>query len=127
MLFRSMQTRNAAGIRFTESDKIYLGRRGFVKASLVARSDQFAAALPQFRQAIDGFAYAPENSYPALVEGDPLAKYGLNGLSVAAGSPNKQESPGDLLIAVLIMLAYAGIRLLINRLSSKKQAPVQVP
>jgi uncharacterized membrane-anchored protein len=120
----SVKAQNAAGSTFTESDKIYLGRKGFLKASLVVREDQFAGALPHARPALDGFAYADENNYQALAEGDQVAKYGLADLTEASGYSKKgQLGPTDIPIALLLVLACSGILLLIKKLSSQEQSP----
>jgi uncharacterized membrane-anchored protein len=59
-----------------------LGRRGVMKANLVAGPDDIAEAVPAFNTVMDGFTFNPGHRYAEFRQGDKVAEYGLAGLIV---------------------------------------------
>lgn len=59
-----------------------LGRRGVMKANLVAGPEDIAEALPAFNTVMSGFTFNPGHRYAEFRQGDKVAEYGLVGLIV---------------------------------------------
>ena len=59
-----------------------LGRRGVMKANLVAGEEEIAQAVPSFNSVMSGFAFNTGHRYAEFTRGDKVAEYGLTGLIV---------------------------------------------
>lgn len=57
-----------------------LGRRGVMTATLISDTATLDQNLSTFRQVLQGFKYAPSESYAAYQDGDPVSEYGLAAL-----------------------------------------------
>lgn len=57
-----------------------LGRTGYTAVTLVADPDNLAEEVGQFKSAITGYQYIPDQAYQAYKPGDKVAKYGLAAL-----------------------------------------------
>ena len=62
-----------------------LGRRGVMNATLVGEPATLQHDLGEFRAAMAGFAFKPDESYAAYKEGDKVSEYGLAAL-IAGGT-----------------------------------------
>ena len=59
-----------------------LGRRGVMRANLVAGPDEVDGAVAAFNEMLGGFEFTSGNKYSEFVRGDKIAEYGLAGLIV---------------------------------------------
>lgn len=59
-----------------------LGRRGVMRANLVAGPDEVDEAVVAFNEMLGGFEFTSGNKYSEFVRGDKIAEYGLAGLIV---------------------------------------------
>lgn len=71
---------NDEGGRFVNHNTRLLGRRGVMKALLIADPEDLDRLLPTFHGLLDGFSYTEGNRYAEFREGDKIAKYGLAAL-----------------------------------------------
>jgi len=62
-----------------------LGRKGVMRATLVANPDIFTSVLPTYRDKLDGFSFMSGHKYAEYTKGDKIAKFGLAAL-VAGGA-----------------------------------------
>jgi uncharacterized membrane-anchored protein len=99
-----------------------LGRRGVMNATLVTSGADLQADLGEFRTAMKGFAYKPEESYAAYKDGDKVSEYGLAALVTggAAAAALKTGLLGGLLKGLLVFwkliaVAVVGFFALIGR------------
>ncbi len=63
-----------------------LGRRGVMRAQLVAGAERINASLAEYREATKRFTFTPENRYTSFVRGDKVAEYGLGALIVGGAA-----------------------------------------
>lgn len=80
-----------------------LGRHGTMNATLVTSPQTLQSDLGEFRRALGGFAFKPEESYAAYKEGDKVSEYGLAAL--VAGGAAAALAKGGLLKVILAGLA----------------------
>jgi uncharacterized membrane-anchored protein len=101
----------------------YLGRRGVMSVTVVAETNELAAALPEFRDAMRGFTYTPENDYRAFVKGDKVAEYGLTALVV--GGAAAAAAKGGFLKGLwkLIVAGFVGLAGIVKKLLSPEKEP----
>ena len=59
-----------------------LGRRGVMRANLVAGPEEIDAAVESFNEMLTEFSFTPGNKYSEFTRGDKIAEYGLAGLVV---------------------------------------------
>jgi len=81
-----------------------LGRRGVMNATLVTSGSDLQGDLAQFRAAMKGFAYKPDETYAAYKDGDKVSEYGLAALVTggAAAAALKTGLLGGLLKGLLV-------------------------
>ena len=81
-----------------------LGRRGVMNATLVTSAGDLQADLAEFRTAMKGFAYKPDETYAAYKDGDKVSEYGLAALVTggAAAAALKTGLFGGLLKGLLV-------------------------
>ena len=63
-----------------------LGRTGVMRVLLVAGSEDLDAAVADFKQKADGFAFKPGQTYADFRSGDRVAEYGLGALIVGGAA-----------------------------------------
>lgn len=93
-----------------------LGRRGVMNATLVTSGKDLQGDLAEFRTAMKGFAYNPDETYAAYKDGDKVSEYGLAALvtgGAAAVAAKKGLFAGLLLIIAKFgkIIAVAGFAL----------------
>ncbi len=104
-----------------------LGRRGVMNATLVTSSGDLQSDLGEFRTAMKGFAFKPDETYAAYKDGDKVAEFGLAALVTggAAAAALKTGLFAGLLkgllvfwkfIAVAVVAGFAALRGFIARL-----------
>ncbi len=59
-----------------------LGRRGVMRANLVAGPEEIDGAVESFNEMLAEFTFTPGNKYSEFTRGDKIAEYGLAGLVV---------------------------------------------
>ncbi|HEX6164382.1 MAG TPA: DUF2167 domain-containing protein [Vicinamibacterales bacterium] len=59
-----------------------LGRRGVMRANLVASPEEVDGAVESFNEMLTGFEFTSGNKYSEFTRGDKVAEYGLAGLIV---------------------------------------------
>jgi uncharacterized membrane-anchored protein len=91
-----------------------LGRLGVTSATLVVAPEKLAAALPEFKKAVNGYAFVQGQHYNEYKEGDKLAEYGLAAL-IAGGAAAALLKSGLLakywkllVVGVLALFAFIG-------------------
>jgi len=82
-----------------------LGRRGVMNATLVTSAETLPSDLKDFRTAMAGFAYKPDESYAAYKEGDKVSEYGLAAL-VAGGAAAAVVKAGAAKGLIAILLGF---------------------
>lgn len=115
-----------------------LGRRGVMNATLVTSGGELQGDLAEFRTAMKGFAYKPDETYAAYKDGDKIAEYGLAALVTggAAAAVLKTGLFAGLLkgllvfwklIAVAFVAGFAALRGFIARLFGGGRDPGPPP
>ncbi len=87
-----------------------LGRKGYVKATVVCSPGDLEEILPKARMLLAGFTFQSGQKYSEFREGDKIAQYGLTGLVVGGGLALAARSGllGRLLKPILIGLIAVG-------------------
>lgn len=117
----STKCQDDQGKRVANHNTRYLGRRGVMRASLVADTDELAATLPQFHRVMNGFAYYPDNNYRAFVKGDKVAEYGLTALVVGGSAAAAAKGGLFKYLWKLIVVGFAALGGVLKKLFSRKK------
>jgi uncharacterized membrane-anchored protein len=101
-----------------------LGRRGVMRANLVAGPDEIDGAVESFNEILGDFAFTAGNKYSEFTRGDKIAEYGLAGL-VVGGAGVALVKSGLLqkfgkLIAVGVVALLGVIKKLFDSLTGRK-------
>lgn len=106
-------TSHPTGARIVNFNTRVLGRRGVMKVTLVTGPDTLQADVPQFKMALSGYEFLPEEKYAAYREGDKVAAYGLGALilggAAAAGAKSGVLKSVGKFIIFGILAVFAGI------------------
>ena len=70
----------ASGGQVVNYDTRILGRTGVTSATLIVDPLQLATSVAEFKTAISGYQYLPDQNYQAFRPGDHVAEYGLAAL-----------------------------------------------
>ena len=122
----------ATRARSSEGDDIVnfktkrLGRKGVMNVTLVCDPDALDGNLPNFRNVMAGFTFAPGETYAEFREGDKVAEYGLaalvtGGALAVAAKTGFLKKFGKFLILIPIAI-FAFFKKLFGRRSSSKAA-----
>ncbi|MDR2625514.1 MAG: DUF2167 domain-containing protein [Zoogloeaceae bacterium] len=101
-----------------------LGRQGVTSATLIVAPENLATALPEFKEAVNGYKFVAGQRYSEYKEGDKVAEYGLAAL-VAGGAAAVLLKSGLLakygkLLAVGVLAAFAAIGGFFKRIFQRK-------
>lgn len=97
-----------------------LGRRGIMEVMLVVDAEALPAALPQFRQRLEGFSFKSGYRYAEFQPGDKVAEYGLAAL-VVGGAAAKSGLFKHL--GKWLLLAGIAVASLFKRVFGRESAP----
>lgn len=108
-----------------------LGRTGVTSALLIVDPSQLAQSVAEFKTAVAGYQYLPDQNYQAFKPGDHVAEYGLaaliagGGAAVAAKTGFWKVLLASLaaawkLVAAAVLAAFAAIGKLVGRIFGKR-------
>ena len=103
-----------------------LGRRGVMRANLVAGPEEVDGAVEAFNEMLGGFEFTSGNRYAEFVRGDKIAEYGLAGLivggtGVALVKSGLLQKFGKLIVVGVVALLGA-LKKLFNSLTGRQTA-----
>jgi uncharacterized membrane-anchored protein len=101
-----------------------LGRTGVTAATLVISPEKLDAALPKFKEVVNGYSFVEGQRYSEYKEGDKTAEYGLAAL-IAGGTAAALLKSGLLakywkLLVVGVLAIFAAIGSFFKRLFGRK-------
>lgn len=119
-------TSQPSGDKIVNFNTRILGRRGVMKVTLVTGPDVLQANVPEFKTALSGYTFLPDEKYTAFREGDKVAAYGLGALIVggvaAAGAKSGILKSVGKFILLGVLAVFAGMLGKLKSLFGKKKA-----
>lgn len=102
-----------------------LGRHGVMEVVLVTSPEALALHTPQFKTALDGFAYEQSASYAAYEPGDRVAEYGLAALIAGGAAAVVAKSGAGKALLKLVIGGLAALGALFAGIFRKKKKEPQ--